>query len=218
MRADAKTRGVPCIEMDGYLLLPQVPQPGLHNYYTHIEELCAKIKQDLKELRCWQAGPRVGGVKGYAPAPGRGVEVMNWHNLRASFHRWNPDIASMPEGAVLMWRELMKTREMTFTDDKSILCNPASWIWGETPGGATWCISGVCSERSQKVRTRQPSKQSQQQGLQLSFISSCVVHNHAEEQPLRHKMAVMSVVQNVPTNLVTPTAVQTRAARNAPCP
>ena len=163
MCADAKTRGAPCIEMDGYLLLPQVPQPGLHDYYTHIEEFCGKIKQDLKELRCWQADPRVGGVKGYAPAPGRGVEVMNWHNLRTSFHRWNPDVAPMPEGAVPMWRELRKTHEMTFTDDKSILWNPASWIWGETPGGATWYISGVCSERTQKVRTRQTSKQSQRQ-------------------------------------------------------
>ena len=93
MCADAKARGVPCAGMDGYLLLPQAPQPGLHDYYAHISEIGGKIKQDLKELGCWQADPRVGGVKGYAPAPGRGVEVMNWHNLRTSFHRWNPDVA-----------------------------------------------------------------------------------------------------------------------------
>ena len=156
--------GLPCARMDGDLLPPQAPQPGLHDYHTHISESGGKVKENLKELGCWQADPRVGqGVKEYAPAPGRGVEVMNWHNLRTSFHRWNPDAAPMPEGAVPMWRELRKTHEMTFTDDKSILWNPASWIWGETPGGATWYISGVCSERTQKVRTRQTSKQSQQQ-------------------------------------------------------
>ena len=96
MCADAKTRGVPCAEMDGYLLLPQAPGPCLQGYYTHISEIGGKIKQDLKALGCWQADPRV-SVRGVeASAPGRGVEVTNWHNLRTSFHRWNPDSAPMP--------------------------------------------------------------------------------------------------------------------------
>ena len=149
MCADAKTRGVPVAPTPDHLLLPLVPCSLLQDYYQHIGEISGKIKQDLKSLGCWHAHPRVGqGVKGSAAAPGRGIEVSNWNNLRRSWHRWNPDVAPMPEGTVVRWREMVKTHELTFTDDKSILWDPDSWCWDATP---TWYISGVSHQKTRKA-------------------------------------------------------------------
>ena len=148
MCADALTRGVPCKPADEWLLLPQVPNPALPCYYTHVGEITNKVTQELKSAGCWQADPREGQPSLAASAPGQEVEVSNRNQLKSAWNRWTPMDAPLPIGTAPLWRELLKTHEFTFTDDKAILWNPVSWVWEDNP---TWCISGVSSEKTAAV-------------------------------------------------------------------
>ena len=145
MCADALTRGVACKPTKQWLLLPNVgSDTALPCYYTHVGEITNKVTQELKSAGCWQADPRAGQPALAASAPGQGVEVSNMNQLQRAWHRWTPMKAPLSIGTAPLWRELLKTREFTFTDDKAILWNPVSWVW-DNPA---WYISGVSSERT----------------------------------------------------------------------
>jgi hypothetical protein len=154
MCADACSRGIKCTVMPVYGPLPLLPADGLDSYYQHVEEYTAKIVSNLKSAGCWQADPRLawGGKAGIQMvAPGvsgsRGVEVseQNKRLLCTSFHRWNPFDAPLPVGTKVKMADLLNSHTFSFTEDRAILLDHASWIW-ESP---TWMISGVQTQTMQ---------------------------------------------------------------------
>ena len=141
MCGDARARGVACIELAPYVALPRLPDHNLGDYYAHITEWAAKVKDDLKAIGCWLADPRESTTGRVAPtaAPSLGVKESNLSKVRTSWHRWNADTAPMPNGTRALWRDLLEADHFMWCDDKAVLWDPASWMW-DNP---TWLISGV---------------------------------------------------------------------------
>ncbi len=149
MCADAKTRGVACVEQSPWCALPCVPNLQLKDYYTHILEWASKVKADLKAAGSWLADPREStcGRVAEVAAPSLGVEASNLAKVRGSWHRWNADTAPMPNGTTALWREKLGEDHFMLCDDKAVLWDPDSWIW-DNP---TWLISGVSTQKMKQA-------------------------------------------------------------------
>ena len=131
-------------DLPRYVSLP-IPTDELPTYYLHVEEWTKKVKDDLKAAGCWVADPRASlGVQASSVAPSQSFTATNMRMVRRTWHRWDADIAPMPNGTRALWRDMLEKGEFTWTNDKAVLWDPASWIWHNP----TWFISGVSVQKT----------------------------------------------------------------------